>query len=391
MANASQMQQEITNIFKTELKTNFDIDMSQQCQQAVNASQSMQNIQLSGVKDVSFNQKNFVESRCVLNSILNLDLVDKLSANVKEDLLAKLEQKGGLGPGVNTSSSSQKATTIIENKVGLDAKLNVAKKCLQNLTADQSIKNIQIKDSLNVNLTQDAVNYNTCLMDGSVQVAKENGIDISKETKTDADIKQTGIFGDLAGALGGMLSMPIISSFGGVMVCCLVVVVSMTMSSFAKGSGEQKSDAPKPPPRDDEGNIPDAPPPPRDDGDVTDPEKETILSNVTDAATDKGLDWFKTRLGKWVARGAGKGGAKGWLSSLLDPRIRVFIVFFLIVILIFILFGKQNNTSPEIQQLEQMSGRIANNRVSGRTSGRITNQGTSRVKHPYPVYDPMMF
>lgn len=401
MANSSQMEQEIRNVFKTKLNTELDIDLSQQCMQAAEASQSIKNIQLKGVKDVSLNQKNFVENRCVLNSILNLDMMDQLSADVQSELLSKLEQKSPIIPSINASSQRQKVENIIETEIGLQAKLDLSKKCLQQLTANQSIENIKIKDSLNIDLTQDAVNYNKCFMDGAVDITKGTDIDLKTDTKAKTDTKQTG---GLAGLLGGLLSMPLMSLIAPVVICVLLSSASLAMGALApKGS---KKEEPKP----------------DEDADVEKAAEE--LTSGTNAATNAasavktGEKLADSKTGRKIIQGAsealkkafgsrkgtkqqGGGGLLGQVGLLLSPQYRIFIVILLVAFVLMAMFGKHQSTSPEIKQLEKM----ANTPVSRLGTGGNYNfhpahyhgypsechTHTQHKKKPYPVYDPMYF
>lgn len=237
MANASEMEQEVRNVFKTHLQTDLDIDLSQQCIQAVDASQIMKNIKLKGVKDINFNQRSYVENQCVLNAILNLDIFDELTATVKDQLKSTLEQKGGLS--VNVSDTTQKIETIVDTKVGLDARINMAKKCLQDLTANQSIENIQIKDSMNINLTQDSVNYNKCMMESAAALTKGTDIDLEKELEATAETSQAGWdpIASIAGALAFVGMIPSILSAAGCMICSIVIALGMAGGGGGGGEG----------------------------------------------------------------------------------------------------------------------------------------------------------
>lgn len=390
MVNATSMEQEIRNVFKTELNTDLDIDLTQQCKQAVEASQAMENIQLKGVKGVNLNQKNFVENRCVLNSILNLDLIDKLSANVKDQLLSQVEQKSAIIPSANTSNTRQKAETIIENKVGLDAKVNLAKKCLQDLTANQSIKNIKVTDSMDINLTQDAVNYNKCIMDGAIEIAKGTGIDITKETETKAETKQTGFLASIGGLIGGFLGGPIISGISGLVICIVISVMVALIGNMGgkknvASESEQGEGATAPPLESltQEAKAPST-------SSKTTPAKQNIFEQGLGLAqrVGEGVKTFQKVLGK---TGGGKGDI---VFFFLRPDVRIYVLIFLVFVLAMILFGKQNFTSKEIQYIEHMNDTSSN--TSSNTPSKIEkhapyNTGYKRKKLPYPKYDPMYF
>jgi len=439
MANSTQMEQEIRNVFKTELNTELDIDLSQQCRQAVEASQKIKNIQLKGVKDVSISQKNFVENRCVLNSILNLEMLDSLKADVKDELLSKVEQKSAIIPSVNASSTRQKVETIIENKIGLEAKLNLAKKCLQDLTANQSIENVKIKDSLNIDLTQDAVNYNKCFMDGAVEMTKGTDIDIKKETKTEAETKQTGFLASLAGSLGGLFAMPLMSLISPVVICVMLSVSSIGMSFLNEDSNsnsKKKEGAPtgleefvkeKPSLDPKQGADEAAKKEPgaveQILGESSNPESpaENVQSwvgiaksasegikSVTEGvkSASEGLrKAFGSRKGTNTKVGGKRQSGGGMLEQFqlfLSPQYRIYVIIIIVAFLLIVFFGKHNESSQEIRQLERMANTPVSRFGQGgnynfvptnvrRHTHNQHNQHNQHKKKPYPMYDPMYF
>ena len=239
MANSSSTKQKLESSIKNQLGLEFDIDQSTSCNMAADAGQTMENITISGSRDVQLKQISELENLCYSTSIAKLDVFNELTAAAQNDIMKSLEQEGGIG--LNLSNTTTDVLNTIENDVGVEAKIDMSKKCLSEVQAPQVMSGITIEDAMNIDLTQESANFNKCILDSATDVAQKQGIELDATTKVTEDVTQKGwdpiaSLGGLVGNVGLVALAPAITS---VVVVCLSIVASSVMT--ASGMGGQGS------------------------------------------------------------------------------------------------------------------------------------------------------
>jgi hypothetical protein len=234
MANASKIEQEVKNVYKNELGVNLDIDLSQVCAQSTDARQMMKNIKIKGVVDAEFSQLNKVNNLCALKAILDQEMFNQLSAKSQADLFQKLQQEGGLS--VNVSDQSSKVINEIENKVNLEAAINMSKKCLTETLQTQEMSNISVADSKNIKFGQMNSGFNQCITDSAVKIATDSKVDLASVAKMKAEVKQKGF--DPLGFLGGLLGLGLLPLLSPLIISSCVVIGIVIFTMLPGGGGD---------------------------------------------------------------------------------------------------------------------------------------------------------
>jgi hypothetical protein len=238
MVNHSSVKQILETDIRNNFDNSFDIDMSSTCTQLSDASQVMRNINVDGSKNVTFEQVNEAHNLCKLQSMAELDILSKLSAETKNALADTLSQSGGIVPGLNNSERDQQILTTIRNDVTTDIMLDQSKECIQKLNQTQRMTEINVGDSMNVRFGQTNRGFNECLGDANAAIVAKVDAAIKAEAKAEGTTDQSGFLGKLgAGGIGLALLSPIISS------CCIVVIIVIVMMVGKGDKGDEAVDA----------------------------------------------------------------------------------------------------------------------------------------------------
>lgn len=237
MANASATKTKIETEIKNQIDQNFELDFSQNCDSAIDASQNISDIEIVGSRDVAINQVNQALSLCQAKQILDMELLTKLSAQTQQDIVKSLEQEGGIG--INVSETNSEMLNKVKNEVGIDAYIDLSQKCLQSVDASQNISNVRIEDAQNIDISQANQAFNKCLADNKASLASEHGLDFEAGQALDLQETQTGWdpIASISGVLAG-LGMFALIPFIGCGVVCVLVSVASAMTNAGGGSGE---------------------------------------------------------------------------------------------------------------------------------------------------------
>lgn len=235
MANASSTTQKLKTYMKNELNVDFDIDASTTCKMANDASQTMKNINIQGGKNITLSQLSKLQNLCYAQQVLNNEQFNQLSAKAQDDIQNTAKQEGGLS--VNVNDTTQDIEKKVENKFDLKTKLNMRKDCFNKVKAPQSMTDINIQDSLNIDLTQQSDIYNKCMFDtaASIGVTQATAADTSTKSQSTLDQKGFDPIGSLLslGASGALLSL------GGPL---LILIISSGLSIAMSAMGGKKGD-----------------------------------------------------------------------------------------------------------------------------------------------------
>jgi hypothetical protein len=238
MANASATKTKIQTSIQNEIDQNFELDLSTQCDSYIDASQNLDGITIVGSRDVAINQMNEALSLCQAKAVLDMELFQKLSAQAKQDIVKSVEQEGGIG--INVSETNSEMLNEVKNKVGIDAYIDMSKKCLQEVDASQNISNVRIEDAQNIDISQSNKAFNKCLFDDKASISQKYDLDLDVGQKLDLKESQKGwdIIGSFFTGLGNLIIIPIA-------VCGLILILSCVGSSYAmttSGGGEESLD-----------------------------------------------------------------------------------------------------------------------------------------------------
>jgi DNA polymerase III alpha subunit (gram-positive type) len=247
MANVSDVKQLVQNTFTNDINTQFDINLSNNCLSSTDATQTMENLKLKGVSDVDITQRNKVQNLCAFKTMLDMNIIQNLSAQAQSNLLDKLNSTVGIGAAV--SSKNQDIINTVKNTVNTKAFVDASSKCMQQALQTQKISNVSIEDSKNIKLGQINEGINSCITNAAQQVGVSTESKTTTESKAESETTLKGfdplaalgnIFAGLASfGLIGMLS-PIIG-----ICCCCIVCIGLIMllggSSVLGGKGGEPS------------------------------------------------------------------------------------------------------------------------------------------------------
>ena len=239
MANASSTTQKLKTYMKNELNVDFDIDASTTCKMASDTGQLMKNIQITGGKNITLSQLSKLQNLCYAQQVLNSEQFNQLSAKAQDDIANTAKQEGGLS--VNVNNTTQDIEKKVENKFDLKTKLNMRKDCFNKVKAPQSMTNIAIQDSLNIDLTQQSDIYNKCMFDSAAALGVKQTTEAEAGTKATSVVTQKGFdpLGALTSLLGLGASGMVVSMVAPLIICIISIGLSVAMGG---GKGGQQSD-----------------------------------------------------------------------------------------------------------------------------------------------------
>lgn len=238
MANASSTTQKIKTYMKNELNVDFDIDASTTCKMASDTGQLMKNIQITGGKNITLSQLSKLQNLCYAQQVLNSEQFNQLSAKAQDDIANTAKQEGGLS--VNVNNTTQDIEKKVENKFDLKTKLNMRKDCFNKVKAPQSMTNIAIQDSLNIDLTQQSDIYNKCMFDSATALGIKQATDAEAGTKAASVVTQKGF--DPLGALTSLLGLGASGMVVSMVAPLIICIISIGLSVAMGGKGGQQPD-----------------------------------------------------------------------------------------------------------------------------------------------------
>lgn len=238
MANASSTTQKLKTYMKNELNVDFDIDASTTCKMASDTGQLMKNIQITGGKNITLSQLSKLQNLCYAQQVLNSEQFNQLSAKAQDDIANTAKQEGGLS--VNVNNTTQDIEKKVENKFDLKTKLNMRKDCFNKVKAPQSMTNIAIQDSLNIDLTQQSDIYNKCMFDSATALGIKQATDAEAGTKAASVVTQKGF--DPLGALTSLLGLGASGMVVSMVAPLIICIISIGLSVAMGGKGGQQTD-----------------------------------------------------------------------------------------------------------------------------------------------------
>lgn len=231
MANVSDVKQMVQNNFTNDINTEFDINLSNNCLSSTDATQTMQNLKLQGVSDVDIAQRNNVQNYCAFKTLLDMNIIQSMTAQAQSGLLDKLNSTVGIGAAV--SSKNQDIINNVKNTVNTKAFIDASSKCIQQSLQSQNIKNVSIQDSKNVKLGQINNGINSCIADAAQKVGVSSETKTTTESKAESESTLKGF--DPLAALGnifsGLATMGILGALSPVIsiCCCILLCVGLVM------------------------------------------------------------------------------------------------------------------------------------------------------------------
>lgn len=244
--NLSKTRQKLETSINNQTDINFSVDQSTNCDMAADASQTMEDIRISGSANIELKQVQDIQNLCYAQSVAKLGAFNQLAADVQNDILQSMQQEGGIG--INVSDTNVEAITKIKNETGVDMELDATKKCLAQVSLPQFMGGITIEDSKNVNLSQEASNFNKCMFDTAADIAQETGIDLESKTDVEQQVSQKGW--DPIASIGGLFGSAALLALAPAIMSIVVIILSSVIGggAAASGQGGPQGEIPPPPP-----------------------------------------------------------------------------------------------------------------------------------------------
>lgn len=237
MANASSTSQKLQTSIKNELGVDFDVNAGNDCKMSADASQVMKNITIKGSKGVNISQLSTLQNMCYAKSVLDNQFFNKLSLQAQDDILSSAQQEPGFLPSLAVSQSTIDIQKQVESKMDLKSKIDMQKKCFAQLKAPQSMSDINIQDSLNIDLSQQSENYNKCIFDSAgTQIT---GQEQTTQTNTSSKSATTQKGTTLDSLVSALASGPIVLISSAIVPISIIIISSVLMMSMAPKGGDQ--------------------------------------------------------------------------------------------------------------------------------------------------------
>ena len=245
MANVSDVKQLVQNNFTNDINTEFDINLSNNCLSSTDATQTIANLKIQGATDVDITQRNNVQNLCAFKTMLDMNIIQNLSAQAQSGLLDKLNSTVGIGAAV--SSKNQDIINNIKNSVNTKAFIDASSKCIQQSLQTQNIKNVTVQDSKNIKIGQINNGINSCISNAaqSVGVSTETKTTTESKAESESTLKGFDPLASLGNLFGGLAAFGILGALSPIIsiCCCILLCVGLVMLlggglTGGKGSGD---------------------------------------------------------------------------------------------------------------------------------------------------------
>ena len=245
MANVSDIKQLVKNDITNEVNNQLDINLSNNCLASTDASQTIENLKLQGVTDVDITQRNNVQNMCNFKTLLDMNIIQSMTAQSQSNLLDKLNSTVGIGAAV--SSKNQEIINNVKNTSNTKAFIDASSKCIQQSLQTQNIKNVTIQDSKNIKLGQINNGINSCITNAAQQVGITTETKTTSESKAESESTLKGFdpLASLGNLFGGLAAFGILGALSPIIsiCCCILLCVGLVMLlggglSAGKGSGD---------------------------------------------------------------------------------------------------------------------------------------------------------
>lgn len=206
--------------------------IKQSCSASASGTNILQGSNLK-IRNTSINQRNILESLCILQTAVKKSRAGELSSNVVESIAQNVQQKGGV-PGTNGDSTAlQELYNELKYKVDQKTIEDITGDCIlkQNVSNIINLTNSSIFDS---DINQLNTAFADCLMKNSVVDKVSSNFKEKYKAEMEADILSSGFLALPIGTSG--VSGSSVSSLCLLVICCIALFL-LSQDSGGTGGG----------------------------------------------------------------------------------------------------------------------------------------------------------